>query len=60
MRTSILTGAALILVGIIILYLLKGPLIRFIITILEILGVLIGIGLVVAGTGLLVKVVVLD
>ena len=60
MRTSILTGAALILVGIIILYLLKGPLIRFIITILEILGVLIGIGLVVAGIGLLVKGVVLD
>ena len=55
MRTSILTGAALILVGIIILYLLRGPLIRFIITILEILGVLIGIGLVVAGIGLLVK-----
>ncbi|MBI2126458.1 MAG: hypothetical protein HYU02_03975 [Thaumarchaeota archaeon] len=60
MRTSILTGAALILVGIIILYLLRGPLIRFIITVLEILGVLIGIGLVVAGIGLLVRGIVLD
>ncbi len=60
MRTSILTGAALILVGIVVLYLLRGPLIRFIITILEILGVLIGIGLVVVGIGLLVKGAVLD
>lgn len=60
MRTSILTGAALILVGIVILYLLRGPLVRFIITVLEILGVLIGLGLVVAGIGLLVKGVVFD
>ncbi len=60
MRTSILTGAALILVGIIILYLLRDPLIRFIITILEIIGVLIGIGLVLVGIGLLVKGAVFD
>ena len=60
MRTSLLAGAALILVGIVILYLLRGPLIRLIITVLEILGVLIGIGLVVMGIGLLVKGAVLD
>ena len=60
MRTSLLAGAALIFVGIVILYLLRGPLIRLIITVLEILGMLIGIGLVVMGIGLLVKGAVLD
>ena len=60
MRTSLLAGAALIFVGIVILYLLRGPLIRLTITVLEILGMLIGIGLVVMGNGLLVKGAVLD
>lgn len=52
MRTSILTGAALILVVTVILYLLRDPLVRLIITVLEIPGVLVAIGLVVAGIGL--------
>lgn len=60
MRTSILTGTALILVVTVILYLLRDPFVRLIITVLEIPGVLIAIGLVVAGIGLLVKGVVFD
>ena len=59
-RTSLLAGAALALVGVVILYLLRGSLIRLIITVLEILGVLIGIGLVVMGIGLLAKGAVFD
>lgn len=56
MRTpNLLRGAGLILLGTVILYMLRGPLVRFIMTVLEILGVVIAIGLVAAGIGLLVK-----
>jgi hypothetical protein len=52
---NLLRGAGLIILGTVILYMLRGPLVRFIMTVLEILGVVIAIGLVAAGIGLLVK-----
>ena len=55
MRTSLIMGAALLLVGIAILYLLKGPLIRFIILVLELLGVFVGFLFLLAGIALIVK-----
>lgn len=60
MRTSLILGAALLLVGIGILYFLRGPLFRFIIIVLELLGIFVGFLFLLAGIALIVKGFVFD
>jgi uncharacterized membrane protein HdeD (DUF308 family) len=48
-------GAILLLVGLLILFLLRGPLYAFIVTVLQLIGVLVGILLVIVGIALILS-----
>ena len=48
-----LLGAALVVLGAAVLWLLRGPLLRFIVLVLDFLGILAGVALIAAGLALL-------
>ena len=53
MKSSRIAGLLLIALGLAILFLLRGALVRFIITLLEILGVVVGVLILIAGIALI-------
>lgn len=54
MRKYQVAGAALVVLGLLILFLLRDPLYTFIVVVIELLGIFIGIILVVVGIALLI------